>query len=130
MPRTPPIDIKALEKSGIFKESLFFRLLSEQCNYVEPSVVKDFYMGLVRHMTNELRKNGVVGLPEIGYIALVKQKARMGFAGPVQKILPSSYVLKFYAKDAWRKYFAQLEGKLGEDGKLDPREKVLKRILP
>lgn len=129
MPTVSPIDVRALNKAGVFDEDRFYRLLSEQCNYTSPEVVKSFYMGLVRHLTAELRKNGVVRLPELGDLALVKQKERFGWAGQFQGIIQGKYMLKFYIKGTWRKYFSKLEEKSGREGALDPREKVLGKSL-
>ena len=122
---SPKIDIRALEKKGILNEDRFFRLLSEQNNYVDPKTTKDFYMGLVRLLTKELKENGVVRLPHIGIMAMVKQKDRIGWAGQFQRIISGKYILRFYPKEAWRKYFNKLEERPGMEGKLDPREKVL-----
>lgn len=129
MAHTPPIDLRELQKKGVLDEVRFFRMLSEECNYVAPETVKDFYMGLVRHMTSELKKNGVVRMPHLGDFALVKQKPRLGWAGQFQTMLEGGYMLKFYAKDTWRKYFLKLQERTGAEGKLDPREKVLNREL-
>ena len=124
-----PIDVRALGKEGVLDEERFFRLLSGHCNYVAPEVVKNFYEGLFHHMTDELRKNGVVRLPRIGDFALVKQKPTMGWAGQFQRIIKGSYILTFYPHQGWRKYFKKLQENPGREGKLDPREKVLNRVL-
>jgi hypothetical protein len=129
MPHTPPIDLRELSKKGILDEDRFFRLLSEQNNYVDPKTVKDFYMGLVRLVTAELKENGVCRLPHMGDMALIKQKDKIGWAGQFQKFLIGKYVLKFYPKNAWRIYFSNLEKKEGREGRLDPREKKLGKIL-
>jgi hypothetical protein len=129
MPHVPPIDLRELLKNGILNEDRFFRLLSEQNNYVDPKTVKDFYMGLVRLVTAELKENGVCRLPHMGDMALIKTKDHLGWAGQFQRIITGKYVLKFYPKEAWRKYFSKLEKKSGREGKLDPREKVLGQNL-
>jgi len=129
MATVPPIDVRALAKKGIFDEDRFFRLLSEQNNYVDAKTVKDFYMGLVRLLTKELRENGVVRLPHIGDFALVKAKDRIGWAGQFRRMLYGKYILKFYANYAWRNYFLKLGEKPGKEGELDPRQKILGRTL-
>ena len=121
--------MRALAKKGVLNEEHFFELLSAQNNYVDTKTVKDFYMGLVRVLTQELRKNGVVRLPHIGDFALIKTKDHLGWAGQYQRIIHGSYRLKFYAADAWRKYFKKLEEKTGVEGKLDPRQKILGRDI-
>ena len=129
MAHTPKIDLRALGKKGILREDRFFKLLLQHCNYAAPEMVKDFYLGLVRHITKELRDNGVVRLPHLGDFALVKQKPKIGWAGKFQVMIEGKYMLKFYAKDTWRKYFIKLSEKPGKDGLLDPREKILNKKL-
>lgn len=121
--------MRALAKKGVLNEERFFELLSAQNNYVDTKTMKDFYMGLVRVMTQEIRKNGIVRLPHIGDFALLKSEDHLGWAGKVQRIISGSYLLKFYANHAWRKYFKKLEEKTGFEGKLDPREKIMNKDI-
>jgi len=129
MAHAPKINIRALSKKGVLKEDRFFMLLSQHCNYVDPETVRNFYMGLVRHCTKELRKNGVVRLPHMGDLALVRQKPKLGWSGQFQTMLHGKYALKFYPKDLWKKYFMKLSERPGAEGALDPREKVLGQNL-
>ena len=129
MAYTPPINVKELNKKGLLKEDRFFQLLSEENNYVDPKVTKDFYLGLVRVITSELRKNGVIRLPHLGDMALVKQKDRLGWSGKHQMMQTGKYMLKFYASQVWKKYFSKLSERSGLEGDLDPREKVLGETL-
>ena len=129
MPYTPPIQIRELMKKGVMNENTFFQNLSAENNYVDPKTTKDFYMGLVRLLTSELRKNGVVHLPHLGDFALVKQKDRIGWSGRFQVMQTGKYMLKFYANQTWKKYFSKLSEKTGYEGKLDPREKAFGDIL-
>ncbi len=129
MPHIPPIKIRELEKRGLFKEEDFYRLLSEQNNYVDHKTMRDFYMGLVRLMTQQMRKDGVVMLPHIGHFALVKQKDKVGMAGKMMAMLEGKYMLKFYPISSWKEYFSKLSQKPGIEGRLDPREKILGQIL-
>ena len=129
MPYTPQIGISELTKKGFFDEDRFFRLLSEQNNYTDTATVKDFYMGLVRVLSKELKDNGVVVLPHIGYMALVKQKDKIGWAGKFQAMIRGKYMLKFYANQTWRKYFTKLGERSGREGALDPREKLLNKEI-
>jgi hypothetical protein len=124
-----PVNIRALEKKGLLSEDRFFRLLSEQNNYVESKAVKDFYMGLVRLVTKELKDSGFVRLPHLGDLALVKMKDHLGWAGQYRMMMQGKYTLRFYPKEAWKKYFAKLADRSGIEGKMDPREKVLGQNL-
>jgi hypothetical protein len=129
MAYTPPIGIRELGKNGFLDEDRFFRLLSEENNYVDPKTVKDFYMGLVRLLSKELKERGVVRLPHLGDMALVKQKDKLGWAGKFQAMVLGKYMLKFYPQDSWRKYFTKLSERPGREGALDPREKLLNKEL-
>jgi len=129
VPHTSPINVRALAKKGVLDEDRFFRLLSEQNNYVDAKTVKDFYMGLVRLLTQELRRHGVVRLPHIGDFALVKKKDSIGWAGKIQTMIKGSYMLKWYPHIGWKKYFKKLEEKTGLEGALDPRERTLGQDL-
>lgn len=129
MSRTPPINIRALGLKGVLDEDRFFRMLSEQNNYVDHQTIKDFYMGLVRLATKELRENGVCRFPHLGDFALVKSRDRLGWAGKYQQMITGKYILKFYPLERWRKYFGALEGRSGIEGALDPRQKVLGQDL-
>lgn len=124
-----PFDIRELAKKGYTSEERFFRLLSEQNNYVDPKTVQDFYMGLVRLITKELREVGFVRLPHLGDFGMLKAKDRMNLSGKYRIMIIGKYLLKFYPKDAWKSYFDALEKKGGREGKLDPREKVLNMNL-
>ncbi|MCR4260815.1 MAG: HU family DNA-binding protein [Candidatus Colwellbacteria bacterium] len=105
MAQAQPIEITSLAKRGLLDEKRFFRLLSENNNYVDPQTIRHFYRGLVTLIKKELYENGGVRLPEIGDMALVKKKAHLGWAGSVRKIMPESKTLIFYPKEALRKHF-------------------------
>jgi|APCry1669189101_1035198.scaffolds.fasta_scaffold06655_2 hypothetical protein len=129
MPHTPSIQILNLRKKGVMGDKLFFQNLSSHNNYVEPAISRDFYMGLVRMLTAELRKSGVVHLPHLGDFALVKAKDRLGWSGKFQMMQVGKYMLKFYPNTTWRKYFSKLSEKTGREGLLDPREKLFGNTL-
>ena len=129
MSRTPQVNISQLIKTGALDKERFFRLFSRHCNYMSPEAVKDFYMGFVRHVTQQLREEGIVRLPHLGDIVLLKQKDHFGWAGPRQTWLTGKYLIRFFPNQYWRKYFMQLSEKPGREGKLDPREKLLGKEL-
>lgn len=124
-----PIEILKLNKTGILAPDRFYRLLSEQCDYIDPESAKSFYIGLVRLLTKELRENGVVRMPYIGDIALVKQRSKWGWVGSTMAYVTGLYALKFYPNKSWREYFYNLSKRPGKEGALDPREKILNMDL-
>lgn len=129
MPHIPKINIQELKKKGHLDEKVFYRLLGEQCNYLAPEAVKTFYLGLVHHLTSELKKNGVVRMPLLGDMYLLKQKDTYGWKGKVQGEIRGRYMLKFKGNEAWREYFTKLAERDGAEGKLDPREKLLGQVI-
>ena len=130
-----PIDVKALKRAGAVNPDAFFQLLSEQCNYISKKQAQDFYLGLVRTVTKELREKGVCQLPHMGYFALVKRAPKAsgvmgtGVAGAIRGMVGERYTLIFYPTYPWRDYFAKLGQQNGREGRLDPREKVLGQDL-
>ena len=122
----PPIDRQALRNTESVNPVRFFKLLSEKCNYIDQETAQSFYMGLVKLISQELRDNGIVRLPHIGDLALVKTPPRSMFAGKGRRVIEGMYMLKFYANTKFRNYFSKLSEQ--QDG-LDPREKILKRDL-
>lgn len=129
MPYKPPIKIPLLKKTGVLDENRFYRLLSEQCNYVNVEDVKSFYMGLVRLMTQEIRNNGIVALPHIGFFSLVKKKKRTSFFGKPTTKVSARYTLTFYPSYDWRWYFYKFVEKRAGIEPIDPRERLLHEKL-
>ena len=130
MPRKPKIKLKDLKKSGLLKEEVFYQKLSAENNFVETKIVKDFYLSLMRVISRDLLKYGIIRLPHMGHFALVKQKDRIGLAGKYRKMIRNKYVLKFYPMEIWRKYFTRrIKERSGLEAKLDPREKILGQDL-
>lgn len=120
-----PINVRELAKKGIFNEDRFYRLLSENCNYMDPKATKEFYLGLVRLVSSELRTNGVIRLPHLGDMALVALAPKVGLEGKVKKMMGVKYMLKFYIHYALKKYFSKYSEAAGENALIDPREKLL-----
>ena len=102
--------MKHLKKKELLSKARFFRLLSSQNNYVDLKTTEDFYMGLVRLIADELRKNKFVWLPAIGECALVKQKSRrLGWAGKTRVTIDGREILKIYPDRKLRAYFNKLQ---------------------
>lgn len=129
MPSKPPIDRPALRKAGLLNEDHFYRLVSEQNNYVDQKAIKEIYLGMVRAITGEILKNGMIRLPHLGDFALVKQKDKIGLVGKQRKMIKGRCILKFYAIDTWRFYFNKLQERKGNPGTFDPRTKALGKDL-
>jgi nucleoid DNA-binding protein len=97
--------IERFGNKELLSEKRFYRLLSEQMNYVDPDTTFLFYIGLVALVSDELRKNKVIRLPHLGDFALVEQKPRPAWIGKIHAIIGSKEVLKFYPKERLRRYF-------------------------
>ncbi len=103
MPWTPPINRR--ENKDLLNDKRFYRLLSEQCNFIDPDTAFLWYIGLVTLIEDELKKNKIIRLPHLGDFALVEQRPRQGLVGRRQVIIGSRVVLKFYFKEKLRRYF-------------------------
>lgn len=104
MPHTPPIRIRELKKEGLLNEEAFFVNLQKNCNYVDEEVLRRFYMGLVKTVSQELTRNKVCRLPFLGDFALVRMKPKSFLKGKTREYR-SAVVLRFYPKVSWRMYF-------------------------
>ncbi len=105
---TPPT--KYLRRKELLSDKRFFRLLSEQSNFIDRDTTFMFYMGLAALIGDELRKNKFVRLPHLGDFALVEQKSRPAWVGRIHAIIAMREVLKFYPKERLRRYFGQRQG--------------------
>lgn len=103
MPWTPPI--KHLKRKELLGNERFYRLLSENANYMDPEAVVRIYIGLVGLIVQELKKHKFVRLPVLGDFALVRQKSRPAWVGRSHCVIDGREVLKFYAKEDFRQHF-------------------------
>ena len=110
MPWTPPV--KYLKRPELLNEKRFYRLLSEQSNYIDPELALIFYTGLVLLVGDELRKNSFVRLPHLGDFALVRQKARPAWVGKRHLVIEPREVLRFYPKEHLRRVFNKRQGEI------------------
>lgn len=101
---------KYLKRKEILDDKRFYRLLSEQSNFIDPDTVFLFYMGLVALIGDELRKNKIIRLPHLGDFALVEQKPRPAWIGKLHVVIGSRQILKFYPKEKLRRYFNSRQG--------------------
>ncbi len=105
---TPPTN--RLGKKNLLSDKRFYRLLSEQSNFIDPDTAFLFYAGLVALIGDELRKNKIVRLPHLGDFALVEQKPRPAWCGRMHAVIGSREILKFYPKERLRRYFSKRQG--------------------
>ena len=76
----------------------FFNSVSAKCNYINPELVKEFYVAFVRTILEELRGGGEITLPDWGKIKIVEHKGRMSSniaTGEVEYLKPTK-TIKFY----------------------------------
>jgi nucleoid DNA-binding protein len=89
----------------------FFFEVSKKCNYINPELVKEFYVGFVRTILEELKKNGSITLPDWGTIKLIRHKARMYnniATGQVEQ-LEAKNTIKFYPDYKLKAYTRNLD---------------------
>jgi nucleoid DNA-binding protein len=116
-------NLREIKKTGVLDDKKFYQDISKRCNYVNEDTVKEFYMALVRTVTAGLRENGIIRLPHLGDMALVRQKDKMGISGQKKKFIEGAHMLKFYPDYAIKGYFSELVK--SSNRKLDPSEKLL-----
>ena len=105
---TPPT--KYLKQPELLDEKRFYRLLSEQSNYINPELALVFYAGLVCLIGEELRQHKFCRLPHLGDFALVEQKPRPAWMGRLHAVIGTRQVLKFYPKEYLRRRFNKRQG--------------------
>jgi hypothetical protein len=100
---TPPT--KHLRKKELLDPERFYRLLSEQSNYMDPEVAIRIYLGMVMVIVEELRKHKFIRLPILGDFAIVRQKSRPAWVGKSHCVIDGMEILKFYPKETFRRDF-------------------------
>jgi nucleoid DNA-binding protein len=116
-------NLREIKKTGVLDNKKFYQDISKRCNYISEDAVKEFYLALVRTVTAGLRENGIIRLPYLGDMALVRQKDKMGLSGNKKMFIEGAHMLKFYPDYALKGYFSELSK--SAQRKLDPSEKLL-----
>jgi len=100
---TPPIDRRG--NKALLNKERFFTLLCEQNNFMDQDTVSQFYMGVVKVVARELREHKIARLPELGDLALVPQRPRLGWMGKTRVYMGPRDVLRFYPLEKMRIYY-------------------------
>ncbi|MDO8513937.1 MAG: hypothetical protein Q7S50_00110 [bacterium] len=98
---------KHLKTKELTDSKRFYRELSAMCNFVDDETATQWYIGLVRLISQELRNNKFVRLPHIGDLALSPQKRKVAWCGKAHVYLGPTETLRFYPHDKMRRYFAK-----------------------
>lgn len=77
---------------------------------MDENTVREMYYALVRVVKQELRRNKLARLPQLGDFGLIQQKARMALVGRKQARIGPREIVKFYPADWIREYFAARQG--------------------
>lgn len=102
---TPPT--KHLKTKELTDSKRFYRELSAKCNFVDHDAALQWYIGLVRLISQELRNNKFVRLPHLGDLALSPQRERPAWCGKAHVRLEPTEVLRFYPQKKLKRYFAK-----------------------
>ena len=119
-PKVAPA-IAELKHSGILSEDRFYRMVSEQNNYMDPASTRAFYQAMYNHVNNELRLHGAVRLPMMGNMYLLKRRDGTGWNGNHMAFIKDKYILRLDPAEKWKKYWHTLAA---GGALLDPREKL------
>lgn len=95
---------KHLKTKELVNDKVFYRKLSQKCNFVDDEAVTDWYVGLIKLIGEELRRNKFVRLPHLGDMALVTQRGRPAWAGKMHVQMGPIETLRFYPKQKLRRY--------------------------
>lgn len=105
---TPPT--KYLRDKELTNDKRLYRLISKECNFVDPEFTYLVYMAMVSVIGEELRRHQFCRLPHLGDFALVRQKARPAWCGRMHVVIGPRTILKFYPKEYLRRRFNQRQG--------------------
>lgn len=125
MPHIPPInrqDLLRNKNKDVVSEKRFYELVSQQMNYVDSKLIKKVYLSMVKAIVAEIRRNGMVRLPHLGDMALVRMKDKIGWAGSHQEMMKNIHMLKFYPKTLLKQYFSNFV-RSNPNRVFDPKEK-------
>lgn len=92
------------------KGDKIFQEISSRANYLDPDLVRQFYLATVKTIMAELRKNGRFYLPGIGEFRITTYKKRkIGLVNTEEKVvLNPTNVIKFSACENLRVYIKNL----------------------
>ncbi len=94
-------------KMDHIKADQFFQLVSFRCNYIKEQLVKDVFYSMVKVIVQELKRTGVVRLPNFGDFVITVHKGRVMRdvkTGSLRKI-SSKKTIKFMVDYKLKKYF-------------------------
>lgn len=101
---SPPIHRRA--NRNLLNDDRFFRLLTQECiRFADKDTARTVYMMVLAVVAQELNRHGMVRLPHLGDLGLVKQKPRPAWCGKVHVLMPARKVLRFYPNYYARQQF-------------------------
>lgn len=89
------------------KKNEFFKMLAEKWGFIDQQSTKDYYYSLIRLMCNELKKKGMVRLPDFGdfYLVFHKQRRSLNVNSRLFEFLPPKKAIKYDSDYKLKKYF-------------------------
>ncbi|OGZ66459.1 MAG: hypothetical protein A3C50_00145 [Candidatus Staskawiczbacteria bacterium RIFCSPHIGHO2_02_FULL_43_16] len=103
-------DIGHLKSKELLNRRRFYRLLSEQSNFVDHDLALIFYTGLLVLVHEELRQNKFCRLPGLGDFVSMEQKRRPAWCGKAHLVIEPRQIIKFYPAERLRRYFGKRQG--------------------
>ncbi len=73
--------IKLRAQKGLLDNARFYRILQENCNYMDIETIKMVYLGVVKTVSSELRKEKFVRLPHLCDFAISPTLRAVRLAG-------------------------------------------------
>lgn len=83
-----------------------FNEVSRRTNYLDINLIKDVYYSLVKVMVSELKRQGIVRLPDFGDLFLIfrKEKYAMDISTRKKSLMPQKRIVKFQTDTKLKKY--------------------------
>lgn len=89
------------------KKEEFFKLLADKWGFMDQQSTQNYYYSLIRLMCDELRKKGMVRLPDFGdfYLVFHKQRRSLNVNSGLFEFLPPKKTIKYDSDYKLKKYF-------------------------
>ena len=92
------------------KEKKFFEEVSKRCNYSDPELVRNVYLGLIKTIMHELRYNEEITLPHWGKFKTKQMKERKStdVNTRIVRMFPAVRVISLIADRKLKEYIKKM----------------------
>lgn len=92
------------------KEDKFYIEVSKRCNYIDPEMVKEIYLAIIRTILSELRYKNEIVLPRWGTFKTKHRKERIitDVNTKEKRLCPKTRVISFVPDYKLKKYIKEM----------------------